>query len=340
MKIVALVPFPFVGMEFGGSERIYNLLTRVQAPLEVLVPHLKTPQRMIHKNLSVTALPIPEHVRHLEWDLQVVKSSKKLFGSIIDELNPDLVILEHPWQIDGVGNRPFIYDAHNNETKLKKLLAGKEMIKATEVVEKAALKAKHVTTCSKDDDLKTKSPLTLIPNGVNLPERKNTVGSRSNVLLFVGSAHPPNIGAAMSLAGLATALPNYQIVIVGKCGAYLSEVPSNVQILGHVDAATLEQLFLHSHAFLNLMGAGSGTSLKVIKAISYGLPVISSAIGARGYEQGCIVAKSAQEVLETLERLKCPDFYQMASERNLELAKGYSWDVIGERFNEVVYSAA
>jgi glycosyltransferase involved in cell wall biosynthesis len=86
------------------------------------------------------------------------------------------------------------------------------------------------------------------------------------------------------------------------------------------------------------MGGGSGTSLKVIKAISYGLPVISSVIGARGYSTGCLIARTAQEVMEWLDRLKTPLQYKSVSESNLELAKGYSWDVIGKRFNEVVHS--
>jgi glycosyltransferase involved in cell wall biosynthesis len=338
MKIMALAPFPFVGAEFGGGERIENLLMRVQHPIEVLVPYLGSPGRMKAKNLMVTFLPTPDHVRHLEWDLQVSKSAKDVFRLFIDKYDPDLIILEHPWQIDAIEGRPFIYDAHNNETKMKRLIAGEEMIAETERVEKLALAANHVTFCSQTDNLQTDSPKTWIPNGVELPAEPNRTGHKSNVIVFMGSAHPPNIGAAMTLVQLAPVLADYEIVILGKCADFIESREPNVHLKGHVEHETLNDYLLNAHAFINLMGAGSGTSLKVIKAISYGLPVISSQIGARGYEDGCLIAKTGQEVIETLERLKSQEAYKSVSEYNLELARGYSWDVIGDKFNEVIES--
>ena len=340
MKLLALAPFPFLGAQFGGGERIFNLLGRVEHPIEVLVPHMLEPARIHAGHLTMTALSTPQHLRHKEWDLQVIESAEETFGPIVDLIDPDLVILEHPWQVDAIKGRKFIYDAHNNETALKKVIGGPEIQEATERVEKLALQADHVTYCSVDDQLQTKSPMTLIPNGVNLPPEVNTKGFGSKVLLFVGSAHPPNIGAAIVLANFAKILPDYQIVIAGQCSKFVSSDAPNVSLLGHVEPATLHQLFLSAHAFMNLMGGGSGTSLKVIKAISYGLPVISSVIGARGYSTGCLIARTAQEVTEWLEKLKTPLQYKSVSESNLELAKGYSWDVIGKRFNEVIHEVA
>lgn len=338
VKIVALAPFPFVGAEFGGGERIYNLLTRIQSEIEVLVPHTGEIQAMTDKNLSIVGLPTLETVRDKEWDLQVIYSSKQVFGDVLQEINPDLTILEHPWQIDAIDNQRFIYDAHNNETQMKKLIAKQEMIGETERVETLALKADHVTYCSKDDNLVSDSPMTLIPNGVNLPNEVNKAGLKSKMLLFVGSAHPPNIGAAMTLVQLAPALLDYEIVIAGQCSQFIRSESSNVRLLGHVNKTDLHQLFMNAHAFVNLMSVGSGTSLKVIKAISYGLPVISSPIGARGYTSGCLIARNAQEVLDWLANLQSAMQYKTSSETNLEIAKSYSWDVLGARFNEVVFS--
>jgi hypothetical protein len=36
--------------------------------------------------------------------------------TVIDESNADVIILEHPFLVDFVGDRPFIYDSHNAET--------------------------------------------------------------------------------------------------------------------------------------------------------------------------------------------------------------------------------
>lgn len=339
MKLLALAPFPFLGGQFGGAERIQNLLGRIETPLEVLVPHMAEPVRVNAGHVTLTALSTPQHLRHKEWDLQVIESAEQVFAPIVELIDPDLIILEHPWQVDAVKGRKFIYDAHNNETALKKVIGGKEIQEATERVEKLALQAHHVTYCSVEDQLETNRPMTLIPNGVNLPPEVNKSGFGSKILLFVGSAHPPNIGAAITLANLAKLLPDYEIVIAGQCSKFVTSDEPNVKLLGHVEQPTLHQLFLQAHAFVNLMGGGSGTSLKVIKAISYGLPVISSVVGARGYSTGCLIARTAQEVIEWLDNLKTPLQYKSVSESNLELAKGYSWDVIGKRFNEVIENA-
>lgn len=338
VKLLALAPFQFLGGQFGGAERIQNLLGRIENQIEVLVPHMAEPVRINAGHITLTALSTPQHLRHKEWDLQVIESAEQIFTPIVELIDPDLIILEHPWQVNAIKGRKFIYDAHNNETALKKVIGGKEIQEATERVEKLALQADHVTYCSVADNIETDSPMTLIPNGVNLPAEVNTSGFGSKILLFVGSAHPPNIGAAIALANLAKLLPEYEIVIAGQCSKFVSSDEPNVKLLGHVEPITLHQLFLQAHAFVNLMGGGSGTSLKVIKAISYGLPVISSVIGARGYSTGCLIARTAQEVMEWLDKLKTPLQYKSVSESNLELAKGYSWDVIGKRFNEVVHS--
>jgi glycosyltransferase involved in cell wall biosynthesis len=106
--------------------------------------------------------------------------------------------------------------------------------------------------------------------------------------------------------------------------------------LGHVSDAVLDYLFANTHAFINLITAGSGTSLKVARALSYGLPVISSPLGARGYEGSCIIARDAQELLSALETLKSASAYKLQSETAREGAESFSWDAIGKRFSDVV----
>lgn len=334
MKIVALAPFPFVEMNFGGAERIYNLLTRIDDSVQVFVPNLTGNGTQKHKNLDIKILKLPDRVQGIEYDIAVAEGSKETFGHLIEDA--DLVILEHPWQVEALSGQKFLYDAHNNEAKLKEVISTPEIVKRATELEQQALKANYVTYCSVDDDILTDSPKTYIPNGTNLPKIINRRGFGSKVLLFVGSAHPPNIGAALTLANLSQVLLDYEIVIAGNCAKYIQTDAPNVHLMGQVTPEVLDYLMRTSFAFVNLMAAGSGTSLKVIKSLSYGLPVISSPIGARGYAEGCITAKTAQQVIENLERLKSPAEWEMVSEASTGLARGYSWDVIGAKFNEVI----
>jgi Glycosyltransferase len=337
MRIAALAPFPFHDAEFGGGERIENLLTRVDGEVRVFVPNYGGEGRLKYKNLDISFHMIPPELRNEEYDLSVINSSKQMFGQLLKDYEPDLVILEHPWQVDALDGQKFIYDAHNNETEMKKLIAGPRMIEEAMRVEALALQANHVTYCSEDDGLAVENK-TWIPNGTDIPAEPNKIGKENKTLLFTGSAHPPNIGAAMTLASLASGLPDYHIVIAGECSRYVQSDLPNVSLLGHVNKPTLDYLFRTAHAFVNPMAAGSGTSLKVIKALSYGVPVVSSAVGARGFTDSCIIAKTAQEVIEKLDLLRSPYYWENVSKASLELARGYSWDVLGTRFNEVIHS--
>lgn len=335
MKIAALAPFPFHEAEFGGGERIDNLLTRIDGEVRVFVPNYGGEGRLKYKNLDITFHMIPEELRHEEYDLSVINSAKQVFAPLLEDYEPDLVVLEHPWQVDALDGQKFIYDAHNNETAMKKLIAGPRMIEEAMRAESLALKANHVTYCSEDDGLPAENK-TWIPNGTDIPNVPNTIGKNNKVLLFTGSAHPPNIGAAITLASLASGLPDYHIVIAGACSAYVQTKLPNVTLLGHVNKQTLDYLFRTAHAFVNPMAAGSGTSLKVIKALSYGLPVVSSEIGARGFSDGCLIAKTGAEVIETIDKLKSNYYWDNVSKTSRELAQDFSWDKLGARFNEVV----
>jgi hypothetical protein len=65
-----------------------------------------------------------------------------------------------------------------------------------------------------------------------------------------------------------------------------------------------------SVAFVNLVSHGSGTHLKVGRALAYGVPVITSQIGARGYSTPIVtddVPKAVDKVVAvcgTLSRRK------------------------------------
>lgn len=336
MKVAALAPFPFVNLEFGGAERIASLLTRVDCELDVFVPNYSSDVKDKYKNLNLEYVRIPEKLRLSDWDATVVQSSQFLFAEKIADY--DLVILEHPWQVNAIDGQKFLYDAHNNETNLKQAISNEDMVALTKETEKKALLADHVTFCSVADNIETQSPSTHIPNGTEIPAHKNKNGFESKVLFFMGSAHPPNIGAAITLARLAPALSSYQIVIAGSCTNHIDVKNENVTLLSHISADLLDYLMRTSHAFINLIAAGSGTSLKVARAMSYGLPVISSKIGARGYQDGVIIAENVDALLDSLAALQNKSNYELESDKALNAASDYSWDKIGLRFNEVVQS--
>jgi glycosyltransferase involved in cell wall biosynthesis len=229
------------------------------------------------------------------------------YRELVVKENADMIVLEHPWMVDFVPDGvPYIYDAHNAETLsfAQRFGAGTpEFLHVKELERRAVQGAEAVTYCSEADAMVLREMFgdfrgVHVPNGVVLPELV-PVEAR-NILLFVGSVYQPNVDAAQRLINLAPQLPEFHIVIAGPCGLYVQNTQANVQILGAVSDRTLDDLFRHSVAFVNLVSHGSGTHLKVGRALAYGLPVISSQIGARGYSSPIVTDDVVQTVAQVV----------------------------------------
>src|SRR5262249_34564096 len=82
-------------------------------------------------------------------------------------------------------------------------------------------------------------------------------------LLFMGSAHRPNVEAARFLVTLAKDLPECDVLVAGGISDALAlcDVPSNFFALGPFDAARKLDLLKEADVFLNPVVQGSGTSL-------------------------------------------------------------------------------
>jgi glycosyltransferase involved in cell wall biosynthesis len=77
-------------------------------------------------------------------------------------------------------------------------------------------------------------------------------------------------------------------VIAGGCAKDLTpgELPGNVKILGVVDGGTRDLALAAADFAVNPMSRGSGTNIKMLDFFSAGLPVVTTAVGARGLSAG------------------------------------------------------
>jgi glycosyltransferase involved in cell wall biosynthesis len=166
-----------------------------------------------------------------------------------------------------------------------------------------------------------------VPNGVVLPELRDDVDR--DVLLFVGSVYQPNVDAAQRLINLAPQLRDFEIVIAGPCGYFLQNTEPNVQIVGAVSDRKLDELFRRSVAFVNLVSHGSGTHLKVGRALAYGVPVITSQIGARGYSSPIVTDDVPGAVADVVANIS----YRESARLEAELI---TWDKVVEPMRELV----
>jgi glycosyltransferase involved in cell wall biosynthesis len=204
---------------------------------------------------------------------------------------------------------PVWYEAQDVEASLKAGLLGsgdtaQDLLASTERVERACCQdAELIWACSDEDrrelvsryDVDPKRVL-VVPNGVNLeevsfvpPDQRRRLKRRLRVeervmAMFMASYHPPNIVGARRLVELAEQLSDVQFVVLGSVawafeGAW---VPSNLQFTGPVDLGFKRSVLSVSDVALNPVTTGSGTNLKMLDYFGSGIPVISTAFGARG----------------------------------------------------------
>jgi len=357
MKIVALVPFGIDPPSFGGAERCYNLLTRLGDITTIAlnwqgIDEERQIEGMKYRLISADPEAVEQSQKLLKLGVMtydpmpvLVRNNLKKLKAAIAEEKPDLIVLEHPWLVPFVGDIPFVYDAHNAESYLTSTRWPNSYdAHLVETLERDAVtKAAKITVCSEVDAVilkkvyQVETPMHYIPNGTDLPA-KVSEGKTKN-LIFIGSLYGPNIRGAQDLINLASALPDYTIQILGPCTAMVKSDAENVELVGPVTEEQKDHYFRNAYAFVNRLREGSGTSLKNARAMAYGLPVIASKVGARGYPTA-IEANTDTEVLHVLRKLNDPKLTQLdwrkESEKNLEYAKTISWDVIGEAFREIV----
>ena len=229
----------------------------------------------------------------------------------------DIVVISHPWcypqireVIDG-RRQVLVYDAHNVESYLKFILLddeggrGSAIVRGlTEIEFQLCHEADVILSCSGEDrELFSKlygssvRKTRIVPNGVFATRIRPSDASarqrarrklgiqRQRSVLFLGSHYQPNVDAALFITNqLARRLPEVQFLIAGGVSSALqgAPVPANVRAFGVVDETTKEQLLHAADLALNPMFGGSGTALKMFDFMAAALPVVSTAVGARG----------------------------------------------------------
>jgi len=135
------------------------------------------------------------------------------------------------------------------------------------------------------------APIAVVPNGAEGPEVEWSLDASGAmearpVAIFMGSAHGPNFEAAQWIAtALAPAMADIDFVILGAVAKSLDgPFAPNVQLVGQVSSIEKSRRLYSAQVALNPMMSGSGSNVKLADYLQHGLPVVTTAFGARGYE--------------------------------------------------------
>jgi glycosyltransferase involved in cell wall biosynthesis len=242
------------------------------------------------------------------------KSPTLLHQAYLEEYErADVIVHDSPFTVEydlfaGLDNKFRVYNAYNCETQLyRQLHEGAKSQQIHEIVRQAELRMLEASDlllyCGQDDLVAfremapdAKCEAVYAPNGMTPFAVQPRTGEPSQGALsavFMGSGHPPNAHAAVFIVRtLAPRLPEITFDIIGSClpeGKY----PPNVRRHGVVSDESKSRLLSQASLALNPMESGSGSNVKVLDYLSYGLPVLSTTFGMRG-----IQAEAGREYLE------------------------------------------
>jgi len=257
-----------------------------------------------------------------------------------------------------------IYDAHNVDSELwyaqSVILKDPELIEYGDdaLIEESLL---HQTTdlcfcCSAADKEKlirlNKGSLriVIVPNGVDT--REKTFDNRSNKfnihnLLFCGTLdYAPNKEGLLWFCEkvfplIQQKIPDITITIIGKMNNNdpYTELKGNpaIHFIGQVES--VNDYYMQSSVAVVPLLSGSGTRLKILEAMSFGNPVVSTTIGSEGID-----ATNGEELLRAdgadrfaravTDLLLDPDlFNRLRTNANRLVNEKYEWDIISEKMN-------
>jgi glycosyltransferase involved in cell wall biosynthesis len=131
----------------------------------------------------------------------------------------------------------------------------------------------------------------VVPNTVAEPSEFRVLGSDQFTFLFVGQlGYLPNWDAVVFfcthvLPILRCDAPGrFRVLIVGRSGGDLDRLARIEEVQVIVNAPHLAPYYAQSDVAIVPLRGGGGTRVKILEALSYGLAVVSTTIGAEGLE--------------------------------------------------------
>ncbi|HXI26078.1 MAG TPA: glycosyltransferase [Pyrinomonadaceae bacterium] len=189
-------------------------------------------------------------------------------------------------------------DTHFQRLEREYRISGnKETLRASEryrKLESRLARASDLVWCASTEDkhlMQAASPGTqidVVPTIHELHDRGPGFEQRSD-LLFVGNmAHTPNADAVHYFVReiyprIYEAMPNLKVKIIGDdpAGEIRGYNSPQVSVLGYVPV--IESFLERSRIFVAPLRFGAGIKGKIGEAMSYGLPVVTTSIGAEGF---------------------------------------------------------
>lgn len=250
------------------------------------------------------------------WRVDMYRSGEALRSvrALVNQAQPDLVVASQ-WQTGEYAlavaeGRRLVFDTHNVEADLRAEMAAAERGRLAPIASRVAPRrlrawearlgkvASQVWVCS-DADARlwaahygADTPVKVVPNTVPSPNAPPVPRRHPHRMILTGSwSYQPNSDAARELSDVVLPLvrrrlPDAEAELVGRepTASMLAshDLASGVNVVGAVD--DMAPRLAEATVMVVPLRAGGGTRLKLLEAMSAGLPVVTTPKGAEGLD--------------------------------------------------------
>lgn len=175
--------------------------------------------------------------------------------------------------------------------------------------------------------------------------------TRSGLLFLGGFGHPPNGDALLWFHGeilplVKEQIPEISVTVLGsKPTEEIKKLDKkDFRVVGFVEEKELPELFSSHRIFVSPLRFGAGFKGKNAKSMSFGLPLVTTTIGAEGIgiidrETGLIADTAEEFARAAVDLCKDEDLWNKISEKSIEhTAKNYSAQVAKEKMKKIIDS--
>lgn len=281
----------------------------------------------------------------------------------------DVLVVEHSYATATarlIPLVPMVLDEHNIESRyLSEYLTARSRghcrlaqreVKLLSVWERRAWLQAAVVTCVTESDARVirahrDGPVHVIPNGVAVDEIPFVLPSQRSgaEVLFVGlMSHAPNVSAARFLAlevmpRVWSREPSARLVLCGRspCRDVQALRNDRVEVTGTVSSVV--PFLSRAAVYANALFQGAGSSLKVPEALASGVPLVSTAIGVRGFPLVPMVHYAPAEDADSfadhiVAALRARHSLDERARQGRAVAERFDWERIAQDFVNVVTS--
>lgn len=284
-----------------------------------------------------------------------------LLKKVLKSQSFDAVVLENLSTINASdiirkygGNTKIVYDAHNVDSNLAARTVNHSGILKLE--KNLYSKVDAVFACSENDRIdflemnQKKLPVAVIPNGVNVGSLYTdaVLQDEHEYIIFCGALWTtPNREGLLWFYNqiwirVQKEFPHLKLLVVGSGQAPESFQPllidASLVFAGAVD--DVKPWYNKAAVAIVPLLTGSGTRLKILEAMSYGLPIVSTSKGAEGieYRNGVdiiIADKESDFANQLINLLKNKDQRKEIQHAGRKLVEDkYDWNIIGKNLED------